>query len=247
MKISIITVALNAEEFIGDCIRSVIGQTYGDIEYIIVDGASTDGTLGVISRYQQKIARVISEKDQGIYDAMNKGIAAATGEVIGILNADDFFADPGVLSAVALEFKNEQTDVVYGNLYFVNRQNTEDIMRRWVSKPFNRMGMEWGWMPAHPTFYARKSCFKNWGVYKLNLNSSADYELMLRFMYLNKANSKFLNRVMVMMRMGGVSTKSVNNRLLALWNDFKAMRENGITFAWIKIFVKPLRKIVQYL
>jgi glycosyltransferase involved in cell wall biosynthesis len=247
MKISIITVVLNAESFIEHCIRSVISQSYSQVEYIIIDGGSTDSSLSIIRQFAGQIHIIRSEKDKGIYDAMNKGIALATGDVVGILNADDFFADEHVLAEVAAAFKNNDTDMVYGDLWFVDRVDSSRAVRKWISKPFDKVAMAWGWMPAHPTFYARRKMFNNYGFYNLKFNSSADYELMLRFMYLNKTKSFYLDRVLVKMRVGGMSNRSVYNRLRASFNDWKAMRRNGIPFAWLKIFIKPLRKINQYL
>ena len=246
MKISIITVALDAEQFIEHCIRSVISQSYSQIEYIIIDGGSADSTISIIQKYAAQVKILVSEKDQGIYDAMNKGIALATGEVIGILNADDFFADDHVLADVAAAFNQKAVDVVYGDLWFVDRRDPGKVLRKWISGPFSRRAMGWGWMPAHPTFYARKELFYKYGLYNLKFNFAADYELMLRFLYLNNNKSFYLSRVFVKMRMGGVSNHSVYNRLRANFNDLKAMRENGVSLAWLKIFMKPLRKVNQF-
>lgn len=246
MKISIITVAYNAEEFLAQCIRSVIGQTHPDIEYIVIDGGSSDTTLRIIEQYKRHINVLVSEKDNGIYDGMNKGIRLASGEVIGILNADDFFADTEVISDVASAFSDTATDIVYGNLWYVKRTDTDAIIRKWISKPFSRNAMNWGWMPAHPAFYARKDLFDRHGYYNLKFHSAADYELMIRFMYLNRINSFYLNRLFVKMRVGGVSNQSFTNRLSAGINDFKAMQENGLKLPWLKVFIKPIRKINQY-
>ena len=245
MKISIVTVVLNAEEFLEQCIRSVISQTYPEIEYIIIDGGSTDSSLAIIQQYSDRVNALLSEKDRGIYDAMNKGISLATGEVIGILNADDFFADDRVVADIAAAFSGE-TDIVYGDLWYVGRHDTSKVFRKWISRPFSRRAMEWGWMPAHPTFYARRALFLKHGNYNLKINSASDYEIMLRFMYLNKSKSIYLNRIFVKMRMGGVSNRSVYNRLRASLNDMKAMRRNNIKWPWLKILIKPLRKINQY-
>ena len=246
MKISIITVAYNAEEFLQTCIQSVINQTYPDIEYIIIDGGSTDSTVSIIHHFNKNISRIISEKDQGIYDAMNKGIELATGDVVGMLNADDFFADNKVIADVAKAFADNNVDVVYGDLFYVNRKNPKKVIRKWFSKPFSRKAMAWGWMPAHPTFYARRQLFTRFGNYNLEFNSAADYELMLRFLYLNKSNSEYLNRILVIMRMGGVSNGTLYNRFQASLNDVKAMQRNNVSWPWLKIMIKPLRKINQY-
>ncbi|NEU08697.1 glycosyltransferase [Flavihumibacter sp. R14] len=246
MKITIITVVYNGEEFLENCILSVIGQTYGDIEYIIIDGGSGDSSLSIIDRYRDKISIVVSEKDRGIYDAMNKGIVLAGGEVIGFLNADDFFADDAVIARVAAAFARPEVGVVYGDLWYVSRTDPERVIRRWESSPYSRNSMAWGWMPAHPTFYARSDVYRKYGGYDLKFKSAADYELMLRFLYLKESNSLYLPRVFVKMRMGGVSNRSFYNRLLAANSDRKAMGKNGIRWPWIKMWFKPLRKICQY-
>lgn len=245
MKISIITVVLNAEEFLEQCIRSVISQTHPEIEYIIIDGGSSDSSLAIIQQYSDKVSVVVSEKDNGIYDAMNKGISLATGEVIGILNADDFFADDRVIADIAAAFSGD-TDIVYGDLWYVGRRDPAKAIRKWISGPYSDLAIQWGWMPAHPTFYARRSLFSKLGNYNLKFKSVSDYEIMLRFLYLNKSKSIYLNRVFVKMRVGGISNRSLSNRLQASLNDMKAMRSNKITLPWLKILIKPLRKVNQY-
>ena len=246
MKITIITVVYNGGEFLESCIRSVLSQTYRNIEYIIIDGGSTDAGLSIIDKYKDKISIVVSEKDRGIYDAMNKGISLADGDVIGFLNSDDFFADDDVVADIAAAFSEPEVDVVYGDLWYVSRRDPQKVIRKWQSKPFSRKAMDWGWMPAHPTFYARSRVYKKYGIYDLKFKSAADYELMLRFLYLNLSKSVYLCRVFVKMRMGGVSNHSVRNRLLATMNDQRAMQNNGIRWSWLKILFKPLRKINQY-
>ena len=247
MKITIITVVYNGGDFLENCIRSVISQTYSNIEYIIIDGASTDASLSIIEKYNDRISIVVSEPDLGIYDAMNKGIALAGGDVIGTLNSDDFFADDTVIAGVAAAFNDSGVDAAYGDLCYVSRQDPQRIIRNWVSKPYSRKAMAWGWMPAHPTFYVRSDVYRAHGNYDLKYKSAADYELMLRFLYLNKSKSVYLPRVLVMMRTGGVSNSSAYNRLQAASYDLRAMRNNGIKWPWLKILFKPLRKINQFL
>ena len=246
MKITIITVVYNGGEFLESCIRSVISQSYSNIEYIVIDGGSTDSSLSIIDKYRDRISVFVSEKDGGIYDAMNKGIRLAAGDVIGILNSDDFFADDSVIAGVAAAFSKPEADVVYGDLWYVKRQDPQKVVRKWESGPFRRKAMAWGWMPAHPTFYARADVYRKYGSYNLKFKSAADYELMLRFLYLNESNSVYLRRVFVMMRVGGVSNRSVYNRLRAAINDLKAMKNNGIQWPWLKILFKPLRKLNQF-
>jgi glycosyltransferase involved in cell wall biosynthesis len=246
MKISLITVTYNSGEFLEECIQSVISQSYNDLEYIIIDGGSTDPTISIIHKYKPFISFFITEPDLGIYDAMNKGIALATGDVIGILNGDDFFADDLVLNRIAEEFQKNKADIVYGNLWYVARQNSAKIVRKWISKSYTNRSMQYGWMPAHPTFYAKRKLFTEYGNYNLLYKSAADYDLMLRFLFKHQRSSSFVNKVFVKMRTGGVSNQSINNRLKASINDRKAMKNNGINWPWLSIVFKPLRKIEQF-
>ncbi|MFI5157968.1 MAG: glycosyltransferase family 2 protein [Sphingobacteriales bacterium] len=244
IRVSLITVTYNAESTIERCIRSVIAQKYQNIEYIVIDGASTDSTFQIINRYAQNIKIIISEPDKGMYDALNKGIKLATGNIIGILNADDYFASDDILTDVATVFMHSNIDILYGNLDFVDQNET--IIRKWRTRIYKRWDFDLGWMPAHPTFYCRKSLFNSLGFYSLEYGTAADYELMLRFMHNTKVNAYFLNKVMVKMQCGGMSNKSPLNRLNAWRFDLKAMRSNGIRFALIALIMKPLRKIGQY-
>ena len=246
MKISLITVTYNSGEFLEECIQSVISQSYSNLEYIIIDGGSTDSTISVIHKYKPYISVFISEPDLGIYDAMNKGIEHATGEVIGILNGDDFFADSLVLNRISEEFQKSRADIVYGNLWYVSRQNSAKIVRKWISKSCTNVSMQYGWMPAHPTFYAKRKLFQEFGNYDLLYKSAADYDLMLRFLFKHQRSSSFVNKVFVKMRTGGVSNQSITNRLKASLNDCRAMSNNGIIWPWLSIIFKPLRKIEQF-
>ena len=246
MKISLVTVTYNAEEFLERCINSVMCQTYSELEYIIIDGKSSDCTLNIINKFQNKIDQVITEADLGIYDAMNKGIKMATGDVIGILNADDFFATEDVVQIIANSFKNSKTDIIYGDLNYVERYNTDKIVRKWVSKEYHKKALNWGWMPAHPTFYARRELFEKLGYYNLNYGTAADYELMLRFMYKFNCTATYIKKVFVNMRVGGVSNITLKSRIKASLKDLKAMKANGVEFPLIALCLKPIRKIVQF-
>ncbi len=243
LKISIITVVYNAKDTIKDCITSVLSQNYANIEYIIIDGGSTDGTLEVIAQFKD-IALVISEPDRGIYDAMNKGIALATGDVIGTLNADDYLVATDIISDIAAAFSDTNAQIIYGNLDFINREG--EIFRKWRAGRYKWGVYNWGWMAPHPTFYCRKDLFDKLGVYSLDFGTAADYELMLRFMHMNKLDVYYLDKVMVKMRVGGVSNKSVTNRLKASYNDLKAMKKNKVLLPILAIFLKPLRKVEQF-
>ena len=245
IKISLITVTYNAGSSINRCIQSVITQNYKNLEYIVVDGASTDNTLQIANQYKKNISILLSEPDKGMYDALNKGISLATGDVVGILNADDFFSTNEILTEVASVFVNPQIDVLYGNLDFVNPNAT--IIRKWRTREYKAGMFNRGWMPAHPTFYCRRLLFNRMGFYSLEYGTAADYELMLRFMHNKNITAKFLDKVMVNMQTGGMSNKNPLSRLKAWRYDLKAMRENGIKFPLITLIIKPLRKLGQYL
>jgi glycosyltransferase involved in cell wall biosynthesis len=245
MKLSLITVVYNADRYLKDCIESVISQTYANIEYIVIDGASTDNTLAIIESYKQHIHYFISEKDKGMYDALNKGILVATGDIIGILNADDMLASPLVIAKIIETFKLSNVDAVYGNLNYVDPK-TLHIIRKWVAKPYTIQGLKFGWMPAHPTFYVKKEIYERYGVFALDYGTAADYQLMLRFLYQHHINAICINELIVNMRIGGMSNESFEQRYKAFINDYRAMKYSGIPFAFLAVLVKKLRKITQF-
>lgn len=245
MKISLVTVVYNAQDTIARCIQSVINQKYTNIQYIIVDGGSTDNTLQIINSYSGFIDCLVSEPDNGIYDAMNKGIKMATGQIVGTLNADDEFASNDVLSAVAEAFINQQTDAIYGDLHIVTPQGK--VSRKWHSHQCGKNSFNWGFMPPHPTFYCKRELFYKLGFYSLKHGSAADYELMVRFMHLHHIKNFYLNMVMVTMQGGGVSNSSLRNRITAWGFDLRAMKENNIRFPLLALVLKPLRKVFQFI
>jgi len=244
-KISLITVTYNAEATISRCIESVIAQNHHNLEYIIIDGCSTDNTLQIINQYKDFVDVFISEPDKGVYDAMNKGILNASGDIIGMLNADDFFADNNVLDCISAAFAAQETSIVFGDLHYINAQGK--IIRNWKSNNYVQGKYNWGWMPPHPSFYCKRELFERFGFYSLDYGTAADYELMLRFMHLNKVEGFYLNKVLVKMQCGGMSNKNPMSRIKAWRFDLKAMYENDITFPLLTLFIKPLRKIGQYL
>ena len=244
LKISIVTVTFNAERTIKRCIQSVINQSFKNLEYIIIDGNSNDKTVEIINTYKKHLQFFISEPDEGIYDAINKGIKAATGDVVGLLNADDFFTSENILNAVSEAFIRQNFDIVYGDLDYINSR--EKVVRRWRSGKYFPGMFNWGWMPPHPAFYCKRALFDKFGYYSLDYGTAADYELMVRFMHKNKLNVFYLNEVMVKMTVGGASNKELTNRVKAWQFDLKAMRKNGILFPVLTLFFKPVRKIVQY-
>lgn len=245
IKISVITVTYNAAATISRCIESVISQQYPNLEYIIIDGGSKDNTLAEIDKYRDKISLVVSEPDKGIYDAMNKGIKYATGAVVGIINADDQLADDQVIAAVAEAFTNKETEAVYGDLDYIDQE--DKVLRKWRSGSYWHGRFNWGWMPPHPTFYAKKKLFEEYGYYKLNFGTAADYELMSRFIHARQVKVGYVRKVLVKMLQGGVSNQNFGNRLNAWSNDLRAMRNNGIVIPIMAIVLKPLRKLTQFI
>jgi glycosyltransferase len=246
MKVSIITVTHNSAKFLQDCIESVVQQTYPDIEYIIIDGASTDSTLDIIRSYNEKITRWLSEKDGGMYDAINKGMEMATGEVIGILNSDDMMASPEVVSHVVKCFKDHTVDSVYGDLVYVDQKNTRRVIRYWKGLSYNRFRFNYGWMPAHPTFYFRRDLLKDLGGYESHYFTASDYEFMARYLYRYRISSRYLPMLIVKMRVGGQSNRTIFSRLRANRRDYLAMKINNIPFPHIASILKPLIKLRQY-
>lgn len=246
MKISLITVVYNGETFLQDCFNSVYDQTYPDVEYLVIDGGSKDKTLTIIAENQLHIDYSISEPDQGLYDAINKGIAKATGDIIGILNADDMFSGPEVLAAVAETFKNQpEIDGLYGDLNYIHPA-TGKIIRKWKSRNTTFKDLKQGWMPAHPTLYLKKTLFEKHGSYALDLGTTADYDLMLRFLYTHQIKTVYLPILMVNMRTGGVSNKSLSNRWMAMVNDYKALKRNNLRYPFWVLIKKKLSKLKQF-
>lgn len=246
MKVSIITVAFNAVGTLADTLRSVEAQTHPEIEHLIIDGGSTDGTQALVREHEQPWRFMISEADHGLYDAMNKGIRMATGEVVGVLNADDLFEDEMVIADVATAFVNGEPDAVYGDLVYVDQQDLSQVTRTWKAGPYEKGRFLKGWMPPHPTFYAKLSWFHTYGGYRTELSSSADYELMLRFVHKHGGRLKYLRRTMLRMRVGGKSNVSLKNRIRANLEDRKAWRMNGLKPRFYTLWMKPLSKLFQF-
>jgi glycosyltransferase len=246
MKITIITATYNSAATVKDTLNTVRDQDYADVEHIIVDGMSTDDTLTIVSGFPH-VAKVVSEKDKGIYDAMNKGIGLATGDVIGILNSDDIYIDHTVLSAVAQAFADPAVMTVYADLQYIDAGDTNRIRRTWVAGPFKKKNFYYGWMPPHPTFFVRKEVYRQAGLFSTDLRSAADYELMLRILLKYGFSVRYLPRVIVKMRTGGMSNASLNNRLRANREDRLAWKLNGLKPNFFTLYLKPLRKIHQFI
>lgn len=247
MKVSIITSCFNSEKTIEDTIQSVLSQTYPNIEYIIIDGKSTDKTLEIVNNQRDKITKVVSEEDNGIYDALNKGINLATGDIIGFLHSDDIFAHSNVIENVVKLFKETNTDAVYADLFYVDKKNTNKIIRNWKSGNYKYGVFLNGWMPPHPTVYIKKEVYNKLGFFNLDFKTAADYELMLRFFHKHKINLTYLKEVTVKMRVGGQSNVTLKNRINANKEDRKAWKINNLKPRFYTLWLKPLRKIFQYL
>lgn len=249
MKISLITVTYNSEKTLRDTINSVLVQTYKDFEYILVDGLSKDRTVDVIREYEPQFAgrmKWISEKDSGLYDAMNKGIRMATGDVVGILNSDDFFTSNDVIEKVVAGFTKD-TDAVYGDIHFVNPDNLQRCVRYYSSKIFKRSLMKMGFIPAHPSFYCRKECFEKFGYYKTDYKIAADFDLLLRFIYVHQIRIKYLPVDMVTMRLGGASTDGWKSRLVMMNEHLRSFKENGVKTNRFWLSLRYFYKITEYI
>ncbi len=246
IRLSIITAVRNSQNTIRDCIESVRNQTY-PAEHIIIDGRSSDGTLDVIHEYTATLAALISEPDKGFYDAINKGLEMAKGEVIGILNADDAYASDDILAKVAAELEDKMVDSCYGDLVYIDGSDMSKACRYWRSKPFKDHLFYRGWMPPHPTFFVRKSVYERFGTFNLGLGTAADYELMLRFLVKHKITTAYIPKTLVKMRTGGLSNKSVAARIEANRMDRLAWEVNGLKpYPWT-LYLKPISKVGQWL
>ncbi|HPO50103.1 MAG TPA: glycosyltransferase family 2 protein [Spirochaetota bacterium] len=230
MKVSIITVAYNAEETIESCIQNVIKQNYQNIEYLIIDGESTDRTLEIIEKYKDKIAKVVSEKDNGIYDAMNKGVRESSGDIVGFINADDFFDNENVISEIVDNFKKNDVDCCYGDILYFDEKDSNKIVRVWRTKNFSKKMFFDGSFPPHPSFYAKKECYNKYGFYKTDFKIASDFELMLRFMQKNSIKSAYIPKILVKMRSGGAANKNGANIITGLKESKASFKLNGLPY-----------------
>ncbi len=246
MKISIITIAFNNEKEIAQTIESVVNQTYNGIEYIIIDGGSKDGTLDVIKKYQNSIYKVISEPDKGIYDAINKGIKNATGDIIGLIHAGDELYDNNVIEKVVRCFSESKIDALYGHSKILSEDGSK-VVRINKSPEYNERLFPMGWFPSHQSFYARRELFDHLGLYNLKYKIAADYELLFRFIYVNKVIVKLLDEYLIKFKVGGTSTKSVKNIINLNKECINAWHDNGIKMPFYTIPLKLLRKVKQIL
>ena len=246
MKITIITVCYNSDKTISRTIESVINQNYKNIEYIIIDGGSIDNTLNIIKQYDKKITTVVSETDNGIYDAINKGILLSSGEVVGILNSDDVFTNNDIISIIADTFRtNYEIDSVIGDIIFINKKGK--IHRNYSSKNWSPLKFTWGMMPPHPTFYCKRNLFHKFGFYRNDLKIAADYELMMRFLLLHNISFKYIPKIFVNMSLGGISTKNIFSNLKINKEVLYACHLNGVKTNILKIYTKYIFKILEYI
>lgn len=246
MRISIITVVRNGEDTIKDTIDCVLNQSYHNIEYIIVDGNSSDGTMDIIQSYGSKIDKIISESDKGIYDAMNKGLRAATGDYIAFLNADDFYSNSDVVSQIVSTARGTNADSIYGDLLFVDQKDTDKVVRYWKANHFNRYKMLFGWSVPHPTFFVKRKIFEKHGFFRENFGLSGDYEMMVRFFFKERISAAYIPEVLVRMRVGGAGNSGLKSKLKGNREDLQAWKCNGLKIPFLTICLKPLRKLPQF-
>ncbi|MAB78061.1 MAG: glycosyl transferase [Planctomycetes bacterium] len=245
MKISIITAVYKREATIGQAIESVARQTYADVEHWIIDGASTDGTMEVVRRHQNDGMRILSEPDKGIYDALNKGIQRATGDVIGVVHSDDFLAHNEVLAKVAAAFADPTIDAVYGDLDYIASSDITRVVRHWRSGDYDPRKLARGWMPPHPTLFLRRRVFDRFGLYDTSYGIAADYDAILRYFGRGRVKPAYLPEVLVKMRVGGESNRSLRKIILKTREDYRALRSNNIGGLGALI-VKNLSKLSQF-
>lgn len=245
MKISIITVVYNGAATIASAVDSVLSQDHPDVEYIVIDGASKDATLAILKGYGDKIAVLVSEPDRGIYDAMNKGLARATGDVVGILNADDFYADKTVLSAVAQQLGQRGAEALIGDLVFVKPDRPDQVVRYYGSRNFTLRKFERGDMPPHPTFFVRRAVYDRLGNFDTQYRMCADFDLMLRFLYIGKVSYTYLPKVMVTMRTGGITNQGFKSKIRLNREIMHSMRKNGLPASPWRVYTKYFTKIFQ--
>lgn len=250
LKISLITVTYNSSETIRDTILSVLSQTYFNIEYIIVDGASTDNTVNIVMEYDSKFdgkLKWISEKDKGLYDAMNKGISMATGDIVGIINSDDFYHRTDVIEKVANAFNSGEVEAIYGDVRFVKPKDLGKTVRFYSSRNFSLHRFRYGFMPAHPTFFTYRKYFEEFGYYKTDYKIAADYELLIRFLYTHRLKTQYIPLDFMKMRTGGTSTASLKSNIILNKEIVRACRENGIWTCFPLLLLKYLVKVFEYI
>ena len=244
MKISIITISFNANDTIEKTLKSVVGQSYKNIEHLIIDGGSKDNTLEICNSFSH-ISKIISESDKGVYDAFNKGLKLATGEIIGFLNADDVFYSEKAVEDLVNAFSNNEADIVYGNLDYVNKE--AKVIRNWISRPYEKGLVKKAWMPAHPTFYCKKEVYDHLGGYNDSFKIAGDFELCLRFLEMNNIPSFYLNKKIVKMLVGGISNSGFKSKWIIFKEELRAFKINNISVNPVLFFIYKFKKLGQFL
>lgn len=247
--ISIITATFNSAKTLKDTIQSVLRQTNKDFEYLIIDGGSTDETIDIVKSYESEFSgrlKWVSEKDQGIYDAMNKGIKMASGDVVGILNSDDYFTSDDILQTVDNAFKSHEIAAIYGDIHFIRDGNPQKCVRYYSSRMFRPFWLRFGFMPAHPSFYCKREVFEKAGLYSLDYKIGADYEMMVRLFKKYRIMSQYINKDFVTMRTGGASNNNVRSRITLINEDVKACKENGVYTNSLFVMLKFMYKIFEF-
>lgn len=247
MKVSIVTATYNSSSIISSAIESIIQQSYSNLEWLIIDGASKDNTLSVIKKEYLGDVKILSERDKGIYDALNKGIKLASGDIIGFVHSDDFLASKDILIKIVEAFRNEKTDGIYGDLQYIHKENTSKVIRHWKSQCFYPNLLKKGWMPAHPTLFLRKEVYEKHGLFNLDYKIAADYDLILRVFSDPELRFHYLPEIITKMRVGGASNKSFKNILLKSKEDLKALKANNIENPYRALAYKNFSKLNQFL
>ena len=246
ITVSIITAVHNNKKFIEVAMKSVLEQTYPYIEYIVVDGNSTDGTLDIIKKYEGKISKWISEPDNGTYEALNKGIKLATGDVVGFLHSDDLFASNVAIEKVAGKFLSGNVNAVYSDLVYITKNNGDKIARYWKAGEYKRKSLRFGWMPPHPTLFVKKEVYDNCGLFNTGLRIAADYDMMLRLLTYCGDKISYIDETLVKMRLGGASNRSLKNMIIKSREDYIALSNNGFPLPLLTLFLKNIRKLNQF-
>lgn len=247
MKVSIITVVYNREKTIERSIQSVLNQSYKNIEYIIIDGASKDGTMQIVHQYKDKIAVIVSEKDKGMYDALNKGIKAATGDVVGILHADDEFASHSIIEKVVQQLQsNSATDAVYGDVGFIKEEQPDKIVRYYSSAIFKTSLFKWGFIPAHPTFFCYRKFFDLYGFYRTDLDIAADFDLLVRYLHQHQLRTVYIPEMLVKMNMGGKSTSGISSTLKINKEIKQILSEQQLPSSYLRLYARYFIKVLEY-
>lgn len=246
LKVSVITAVYNRERTVQQALESVFSQSYSNLESIVIDGKSTDGTIAILEQFRSKVNVLISENDNGIYDALNKGIKYATGDVVGFLHADDVFENNEVISKIAAMFQDSSIDAVYGDLVYVRHDNLNKVIRYWISGLYSDAALKRGWMPPHPTFYVRRAVYDRLGVFDTRYRIAADYDTVLRFLAVGKIRAAYIPEVLVRMRAGGISNRSIKTIVRKSLEDIDVLRRNKVGGFWT-LLNKNLRKVSQFL